>query len=70
MKTHVDQRLVAEIDRFALRYACESCCYFAFDPDDAVSSRRCALGYPNAEHLAASLDIGAELVFCKEFELT
>ncbi len=69
MKTLVDRRLVQEVDRFGLRYACESCCYFAADSQLAEAEQRCALGYPNHEHRAARLELGRELVFCKEFEL-
>ncbi|MCB9590059.1 MAG: hypothetical protein H6718_31885 [Polyangiaceae bacterium] len=65
MKTRVDRRLLDEAERFQLRFACESCCYFA----PAEDTRCCALGYPNAEHLEQQRDVGSELVFCKEFEL-
>ncbi len=50
--------------RFALRFSCEQCIYFAVD------SERCSHGYPNAQHREAHTQTdGAELVFCKEFEL-
>ncbi|MEZ4371140.1 MAG: hypothetical protein R3B07_09955 [Polyangiaceae bacterium] len=66
MRTRVDHQLLDEAERFQLRFACESCCYFAPSSGDLA----CALGYPNSEHLEQPREVGSELVFCKEFELT
>ncbi len=54
----------SERARFVLRFNCEQCTYFA------AESGRCSHGYPNAQHREAQTQAdGAELVFCKEFEL-
>jgi hypothetical protein len=62
VKTKVTGRLVEEMSRFQLRYACEDCAQFA--PDTGA----CSAGYPNSEHRVAERRV--EIVFCKEFELT
>ena len=59
----VDDRLAEEVDRFSLVFTCERCASF----DEP--SRRCSLGYPNEMHRQRPLAVGAELVFCKEFDL-
>ncbi|MCA9633743.1 MAG: hypothetical protein KC766_39095 [Myxococcales bacterium] len=64
MRTRVDQRLIEDCERYAFRFTCESCCYFA------EGNEGCALGYPNQEHREGHVQPGGELVFCKEFELT
>jgi hypothetical protein len=61
MKTLTDPTLVDEAARFALRFACDDCAHF-----DAARER-CAHGYPAAPRRDALQ--GAELSFCKEFEL-
>jgi hypothetical protein len=51
-------------ERFALRFTCEHCALF--DPEH----ERCAHGFPTDEHrLAYYEQPGAQLVFCKDFEL-
>ena len=64
MKTLVDLCLVREAAQFRLRHACEHCAHFAEE------TAACAHGYPNAAHLGRTLEPGAELEFCKEFELS
>ncbi len=59
----VDERMASEMKRFALVYTCERCAQF--DPD----SGRCSFGYPNEAHRERPVEVGAELVFCKQFEL-
>jgi hypothetical protein len=58
-----------ESRRFALAYCCEECGHF--DP----SAEHCRHDWPNAlhrrMHAAGALPVaGAEVTFCKEFELT
>ena len=54
-----------ERERFALRFTCEHCALF--DPEH----ERCAHGFPTDEHRLAYYERSdAELVFCKDFELT
>lgn len=61
MRTPVDATLRDEAARFALRFRCDDCAYFA--PELAT----CSHGFPTAEH---RLPLAAEeVVFCKEFEL-
>jgi hypothetical protein len=51
--------------RLALRFTCEDCALF--DPEREA----CAHGFPTEEHRQRYYDRpGAELVFCKDFELT
>ncbi|MFO0555138.1 MAG: hypothetical protein U0271_42565 [Polyangiaceae bacterium] len=64
MITRVDDKLLDEARRFRLAWSCERCA--TFEP----TSRVCALGYPNDMHRERPLVAGADLVFCKEFELT
>jgi hypothetical protein len=59
----IDDRLREEARRFKLAFSCPSC--VEFDPE----TRRCSLGFPNEEHLEASLEGRREIVFCKAFEL-
>lgn len=59
----VDARLSLEIERCALAFTCERCAQF--DP----SNGRCSAGYPNEDHREKPIEVGARLVFCKEFEL-
>jgi hypothetical protein len=63
MRTFVDERLIEEVERYKLRYTCESCVHF-----DASFSR-CSLGYPNEIHRLGPLKPRAYLIFCKEFDL-
>ncbi len=60
MKTLVDAQLRDEARRFELRLACEDCAHFC--PERAG----CTHGYP--KRVEGGLE-GAELEFCKEFEL-
>lgn len=59
----IDELLATEVERFSLAFTCERCAQF--EPD----SEQCSLGYPNDDHRARGLVVGAQLVFCKEFEL-
>jgi hypothetical protein len=61
MRTRVDDRLRAEAERFAFRFACDDCAHF--DPAEA----RCSLDYPAAPRRDA-LE-GRHLELCKTFEL-
>jgi hypothetical protein len=61
MMTRVDERLLDEAARFALRFACEDCVHF-----DA-STERCSLSYPAAPRRDALRRGHLEL--CKSFEL-
>lgn len=64
MRFRLSPAFLEERLRYALRHTCEDCVHY--DP----CSAECVHGYPNAEHREKSLDDeGAELVFCKEFEL-
>lgn len=63
MRGRVDLRLLQEVREFELRFSCEDCAYFI------PLSQRCALEYPNHEHLKRPLQNAAFVVFCKEFEL-
>ena len=62
MLTVVDARLRREVERFDLRYTCESCAHF----DE--TTRGCAEGYPNGPHLRETSS-AETLEFCKSFEL-
>ena len=59
----IDDRLRDEAGRFHLVFACPDCAQF--DPETS----RCALGYPNQDHLERSLEGRDEVTFCKLFEL-
>lgn len=64
MRYRPDASFFEERRRFSLVHTCEHC--VLFDPEHAA----CVHGYPIEDHVEASLDRpGAELVFCKEFEL-
>ncbi len=63
MITRVDPLLVAQVERFALRFTCESCAHFDGD------RQACANGYPTDPHHRPALRVGGEICFCKEFEL-
>ncbi len=63
MKSRVDAQFREEARRFAFEFTCERCAHF--DPE----ARRCANGYPTAEHRARPLERVEHWVFCKEFEL-
>jgi hypothetical protein len=55
----------AQRERLALRFTCEDCALF--DPEREA----CAHGFPTDEHRQRYYARpGAELVFCKDFELT
>lgn len=63
MITRVDSVLVEEAARFALSFTCDRCAHF--DPE----RRTCANGYPAEPHRDVTLEVGGEVLFCKEFEL-
>ena len=63
MRTLVDEQLLEESSRYALRYTCETCVHY-----DATGSN-CSLGYPNGMHRLVPLRAGKHLTFCKEFDL-
>jgi hypothetical protein len=63
VKTVVDDRLLEEAERFALRFACEDCAHFD------GGGERCLHAFPTAPHRRALLRPGSVLSFCKEFEL-
>jgi hypothetical protein len=58
-------RFREERERFRLVFTCEDCTHFA------LIREACGHGYPNADHRRARYegDSGAELVFCKEWEI-
>jgi len=60
MVTEVTLRFLEESKRFALRYTCDDCAHFLRET--------CAHGYPIGERRGRVLEIGDEVVFCKEFE--
>lgn len=62
MRTHLDERLRAEIARYRLVFTCEQCIHY---DEDAES---CSQGYPTGEHRQKTLELGRTLVFCKLFE--
>lgn len=64
MRTPVDDQLLSEVERFALRFECEHCAHF--DP----ATGACSAGFPNAMHRVRELS-GQPLliIFCKSFEL-
>ena len=65
MKIAQDQTFRDERERFALRFTCEDCALW--DP----ANDRCAHGFPTREHRRTRYDDAhADVVFCKEFELT
>jgi len=55
--------LLKDVREFELRFNCEDCGYFV------PATQRCALEYPNQEHLKRALEGADFVVFCKEFEL-
>jgi len=58
-----DAQFEAERVKYALRFECEDCTYFA------PTTRDCVHGYPTLEHRAQTDESGCRLVvFCKEFE--
>jgi hypothetical protein len=59
----IDEQLAREAARFRLVFTCERCAQF--EPAEGL----CSLGYPSAPHRARPLVVGAELIFCKTFEL-
>ena len=59
MKTVVDERLVDECARFALRHRCEDCAHF--------DGERCGDAWPTEPHRLPIVR-DAIVVFCKEFE--
>ena len=64
MRFRLTQDFLQERERFSLVHNCEHCAHL--NPKTA----ECVHGYPNAEHVEASLgQREGELVFCKEFEL-
>jgi hypothetical protein len=61
----LDAAMRAECERHSLRFCCEDCAFF--DPRDDGS---CAHGLPVVRYRAQlDRDDGAELYFCKEFNL-
>jgi hypothetical protein len=63
VKSRVTLQFRQEVERFDLRFTCESCAHY--EPDQ----QRCAHGYPTAVHRARALDDVEHWLFCKEFEL-
>jgi hypothetical protein len=63
VRTRVDLRLVGEARAFQLRFRCDDCAHF----DDRAAA--CEHGFPTSPHRAAALEVGGEIVFCKDFEL-
>ena len=63
MKHRMDERMIRELEQYALAYSCERCGLF----DDRDQS--CAFGFPTEPHRERPLRVGDELVFCKTFEL-
>jgi hypothetical protein len=61
MRVRADEEFLHEVERFALRFTCESCLHFDRD------AHACGNGWPTAEHLEAPPP-GGLVVFCKEFE--
>lgn len=61
MRVAADEQFLHEVERFALRFTCESCLHF----DCATGG--CGNGWPTAEHLTVPPP-GGPVVFCKEFE--
>ena len=63
MRTLVDERLIEESARFALRHRCDDCVHF--------DGERCGDAWPTEAHrlpLAQLRPGDAVVVFCKEFE--
>ena len=64
MRFPLNESFLEERRIYRLVHTCEHCAHF--NP----STLSCVHGYPVDEHVASSLERrGAELVFCKEFEL-
>jgi hypothetical protein len=61
VRVAADEQFLHEVERFALRFTCESCLHF----DRAAAS--CGNGWPTAEHRQVPPP-GGLVVFCKEFE--
>ena len=59
----IDERLISEVARYHLVFACPDC--VQFDEERA----RCTLGYPTEPHVNPKLDGRTHLTFCKTFEL-
>jgi hypothetical protein len=68
VRHRVDERLLEEIRGHALRFTCGDCVYFL--PGDHAEES-CAHFWPNEEHrrVPDEVDVGKEVVFCKEFDL-
>jgi hypothetical protein len=64
VKTAVDPRLLGEVERFTLRFACDDCAHFA-----AERGPTCGNGWP-VRLRRSDIEPGADdVAFCKEFEL-
>jgi hypothetical protein len=63
METPIDARLIDEVRRYRLRFACDQCAHFAPTP-----TARCSLGWPLGERDDRTLVAGETLTFCKSFE--
>jgi hypothetical protein len=61
MRVAADEQFLHEVERFALRFTCESCLHFD------RSTAGCGNGWPTAEHQNVPAP-GGLVVFCKEFE--
>lgn len=62
MKHRIDDRLAVQSLSFAFRFSCDDCGHFG------RSENACSLGYP-AEPRRRILSPGADIEFCKEFDL-
>lgn len=62
MRLPVDAQFLHEVERFALRFTCESCVHFL------VSAGVCGNAWPTDEHMSLPV-AGGRVVFCKEFEV-
>jgi hypothetical protein len=65
MRLPVDAQFLHEVERFALRFTCESCVHFV---TDVGADPVCGNGWPTDEHVAVPVP-GERVVFCKEFEV-
>lgn len=63
MRHTADETFLQESRIYHLRFTCEACAHFV------ETTRSCAFDFPNAVHLSKPLGAGAEIVFCKSFEL-
>jgi hypothetical protein len=59
----IDERLESELAHYRVAFTCERCAQF--EPDEGL----CSLGYPSEPHRTRPIVVGAELIFCKTFEL-